>query len=133
MEDVRLIEAWSRWELHHIIQRVWERVCRVFELLFVKIRNIVFFLRMFMRSGLSCFWWYQTSGCRVSGKYSFERKLNLLMFYSRNKRGHLPQKQCFNTTIFKQFVVTNFSKERSGTIVNETLKTRILILTHTSK
>ena len=34
---------------------------------------------------------------------------------------------------FKQFVVTNCSKERPGSIVNETLKNRILVLKDISK
>ena len=34
---------------------------------------------------------------------------------------------------FKQFVVTNCSKERPGSIVNETLKNGILMLKYTSK
>ena len=34
---------------------------------------------------------------------------------------------------FKQFVVTNYSKERPGSIVNETLKNGILILIDISK
>ena len=36
-------------------------------------------------------------------------------------------------TIIKQFVVTNCSKERPGSIVNETLKNGILMLKDTSK
>ena len=36
-------------------------------------------------------------------------------------------------TLFKQFVVTNCSKEQPGSIVNETLKNGILMLKYTSK
>ena len=36
-------------------------------------------------------------------------------------------------TMIKQFVVTNYSKERPGTIVNETLKNRISMLKDISK
>ena len=86
---------------------------------------------------------YQNSESTMSSKFWIEKGsewkldfflslINLKTFYYESLRelhpftGKIPN-------LVKQFVVTNCSKERSGSIVNKTLKNGILIIKDTSK